>query len=83
MWEPRTVRLLTECSRDVAALRRARPLSPSAPATIRNQLCTTLTDDSNAIEGNPLSLRVTTVMLEGQTVQGKPLRDHLKVVELA
>ena len=83
MWEPRTVRLLAQCDGDVAALQRARPLSPSALAKIRDQLRTTLTYASNAIEGNTLSLRETMVVLEGQTVQGKPLRDHLEAVDHA
>lgn len=42
-----------------------------------------LTYSSNAIEGNTLSLRETMVALEGQTVQGRPLRDHLKAVDHA
>ncbi len=83
MWEPRTIRLLAQCDADAAAFEQARPLSAGVLAKIRHQLRITLTYTSNAIEGNTLSLRETMVVLEGQTIQGKPLRDHLEAVDHA
>lgn len=38
------------------------------------------TYNSNAIEGNTLTLRETALVLRGITVARKPLKDHLEVV---
>lgn len=38
------------------------------------------TYDSNAIEGNTLTLQETAMVLEGITIDTKPLKDHLDVV---
>ncbi len=83
MWEPPTACLLAQCDADAAALEHARPLSAGVLDKIRGHLRITLTYASNAIEGNTLSLRETMVVLEGQTVPGKPLRDHLEAVDHA
>ena len=47
-------------------------------ARLRDELMIEYTYDSNAIEGNTLTLRETRLVIEeGITVGGKPLRDHL------
>jgi Fic family protein len=74
---------LARCDRDAARLRQARPLAPDVLAKIRDHLRVALTYGSNAIEGNTLTLQETAVVLEGQTVGGKPLRDHLEAVDHA
>lgn len=38
------------------------------------------TYNTNAIEGNTLSLEETSLVLEGITIAGKPLREHLEVI---
>lgn len=38
------------------------------------------TYNSNAIEGNTLTLRETAMVLEGMTIDQKPLKDHLEAV---
>ena len=55
-----------------------RPLSPAMVAKLKDELMIEYTYDSNAIEGNTLTLRETRLVIEeGITVGGKPLRDHL------
>lgn len=47
---------------------------------LREDLIVRWTYHSNAIEGNTLTLRETKVVLEGITVGGKPLKDHLEAI---
>jgi Fic family protein len=63
-----------------AALDALRPLSSATAASLRAALSLEWTYHSNAIEGNTLTLRETRVVLEGITVGGKSLRDHLEAV---
>lgn len=55
-----------------------RPLPPNTVASMREKLLLEWTYHSNAIEGNTLTLRETKVVLEGITVGGKSLREHLE-----
>jgi Fic family protein len=57
-----------------------RPLSPEVVRTLRDELILNWTYHSNAIEGNTLTLLETKVVLEGITVGGKLLREHIEVV---
>lgn len=57
-----------------------RPLSPSELERLRKEFVTEYTYNSNAIEGNTLTLRETSLVLEGVTVSEKPLREHLEAV---
>jgi Fic family protein len=61
----------------------AGPLAPATSASLREALRVEHTYASNAIEGNTLTLQETRAVLEGVTVAGKPLRDHLEAVDLA
>ena len=56
------------------------PLSECAAKGIREKLLLDWTYNSNAIEGNTLTLIETKVILEGITIGGKTLREHLEVV---
>lgn len=57
-----------------------RPLEKSIIKKLENSLRTNYIFNSNAIEGNTLTLKETDVILEyGLTVKGKPLKDHLEV----
>lgn len=47
---------------------------------IHEQMVLDWTYNTNAIEGNRLTLRETQLILEGITVGGKPLREHLEVI---
>lgn len=56
-----------------------RPLPKSAIEKLRDQLRIEMTYNSNAIEGNSLTLKETFLVInEGLTVKGKPLKDHLE-----
>ncbi|MCT4507838.1 MAG: Fic family protein [Tepidibacter sp.] len=57
-----------------------RPLPNYTLKSIREHLLLEWTYNSNAIEGNTLTLQETKVVLEGITVGGKSLREHLEVV---
>lgn len=56
-----------------------RPLSKEVFKKLREQFEIELTYNSNAIEGNSLTLKETYLVInEGVTIKGKPLRDHLE-----
>jgi Fic family protein len=63
-----------------ARLDAARPLPRHTLASLRDQLALEWTYHSNAIEGNTLTLRETQVVLEGITVGGKSLTEHLEAI---
>lgn len=48
--------------------------------TLREKLLLEWTYNSNAIEGNTLTLKETKVVLEGITVGGKTMREHLEII---
>lgn len=57
-----------------------RPLPTYTLKSVREKLLLEWTYNCNAIEGNTLSLIETKVVLEGITVGGKMLREHLEVI---
>nr|WP_041444889.1 Fic family protein [Syntrophobotulus glycolicus] len=57
-----------------------RPLTPGETARLRDEFMIEFTYNSNAIEGNTLTLQETALVLEGITIDQKPLKDHLEVV---
>lgn len=57
-----------------------RPMSEETVKSLRESILLEWTYNSNAIEGNTLTLLETKVVLEGITVGGKSLREHLEVV---
>lgn len=57
-----------------------RPLPPAAVKNIHEDLVLRWTYNSNAIEGNTLTLIETKVVLEGITIGGKSLREHFEAV---
>ncbi|MFA7702876.1 MAG: Fic family protein [Patescibacteria group bacterium] len=60
-------------------LNKLRPLPTSAISKIREQFEIEMTYNSNAIEGNSLTLKETFLVInEGITVKGKPFKDHLE-----
>ncbi|CDW92600.1 MULTISPECIES: Fic family protein [Thiomonas] len=63
-----------------ALLDARRPLPPATLASLHDKLALEWTYNSNAIEGNTLTLRETQVVLEGITVGGKSLREHLEAI---
>lgn len=63
-----------------AVLDKHRPLDAAIVRNLREDLIVRWTYNSNAIEGNTLTLRETKIVLEGITVGGKALKDHLEAV---
>lgn len=62
---------------------RAHSLPLSLQRDIAEDFKLRYTYDSNAIEGNTLTLHETKVVLEGVTIGGKTLREHLEVINHA
>lgn len=64
-----------------AALDKARPLPPETAKSLRKTLSLLYTYNSNAIEGNTLTLIETKVVVEdGLTIGGKKMREHLEAI---
>jgi Fic family protein len=62
-------------------LNKYRPLSSEEVRRLRDEFLINFTYNSNAIEGNTLTLQETALILkEGITVNEKPLKDHLEAV---
>ena len=61
-----------------ARLDAQRPLPEPVVKNLREDLALRWTYNSNAIEGNTLTLQETKVVLEGITVGGKSIREHLE-----
>ena len=57
-----------------------RPLTYGELNRLRQEFMVEFTYNSNAIEGNTLTLQETAMVLEGMTVDQKPLKDHLEAV---
>ena len=63
-----------------AELDARRPFSAAELRRMREEFAVEYTYNSNAIEGNTLTLRETALVLEGLTIDKKPLKDHLEAV---
>ncbi len=63
-----------------AQLNAMRPLNEAELKRLRDEFVVENTYNSNAIEGNTLTLRETALVLEGVTIGEKPLKDHLEAV---
>ena len=57
-----------------------RPLTAGEVERLREEFMIEFTYNSNAIEGNTLTLKETALALEGMTIDQKPLKDHLEAV---
>ena len=57
-----------------------RPLTPGEVERLRKEFMVEFTYNSNAIEGNTLTLKETAMVLEGMTIDQKPLKDHLEAI---
>lgn len=63
-----------------AALGKRRPLTQGELQRLQEEFLVEFTYNSNAIEGNTLTLRETALVLEGVTIDKKSLKDHLEAV---
>ncbi|WP_018305676.1 Fic family protein [Desulfitobacterium hafniense] len=57
-----------------------RPFTQGELKRLQEKFLVEFTYNSNAIEGNTLTLRETALVLEGVTIDQKPLKDHLEAV---
>lgn len=57
-----------------------RPLSTNTVKSLRENMIVEWTYNSNAIEGNTLTISETKVVLEGITIGGKSMKEHLEII---
>ena len=72
--------LLESIDRKKAELDARRPLTEGEAERLTEQFVVEYTYNSNAIEGNTLTLRETDMVLRGLTIDQKPLKDHMEAV---
>lgn len=71
--------LLNRIEKKYKTIQAKRPLSKTIVKKLKEQLALELTYNSNAIEGNKLTLKETYLVInDGITVKGKSLKDHLE-----
>ena len=75
-----TESLLERIDRKKAELDTMRPLTAGEVARLTEEFTVEYTYNSNAIEGNTLTLRETDMVLRGLTIDRKPLKDHMEAV---
>ena len=61
-------------------LNKRRPLTKGELSRLRDEFMVDYTYNSIAIEGNTLTLKETALVLQGMTIDQKPLKDHLEAV---
>lgn len=73
--------ILAKIDKFQSDLKSMRPLNAAELKRLRDEFIIETTYNSNAIEGNTLTLRETALILqEGITIAEKPLRDHLDII---
>ena len=72
--------LLEMIDRKKIELDSRRPLTEGEVARLNEEFTVEFTYNSNAIEGNTLTLRETDLVLRGPTIDRKPLKDHMEAV---
>lgn len=74
-----SVELLKRIDQKYEIIQSKRPLSKQLVAKLKEQFSLDMTYNSNAIEGNKLTLKETYLVInDGLTVKGKSLKDHLE-----
>ncbi|MBE6953349.1 MAG: Fic family protein [Ruminococcaceae bacterium] len=72
--------VLLDIQRKREKLAQMRPLTQGEVERLAEEFMIEFTYNSNAIEGNTLTLKETAMALEGMTIDQKPLKDHLEAV---
>ena len=72
--------ILLDIQRKREKLYEMRPLTQGEIERLAEEFMIDFTYNSNAIEGNTLTLKETALALEGMTIDQKPLKDHLEAV---
>ncbi len=73
-------KLLNEIDTKLEKLATQRPLTKGEVERLRDEFLVEFTYNSNAIEGNTLTLQETAMVLEGVTIDQKPLKEHLQII---
>ncbi|MEG2633591.1 MAG: Fic family protein [Oscillospiraceae bacterium] len=73
-------KLLCQIDEKAVELSAKRPLTMGEAERLRYEFLVEYTYNSNAIEGNTLTLQETAMVLEGVTIDQKPLKDHLEAI---
>ncbi len=74
------VELFMRIDEKKAEINKYRPLTAGEVQRLREEFLVDFTYSSNAIEGNTLTLKETAMVLEGITIDRKPLKDHLEAI---
>ena len=72
--------LLAQIDLKKVELESRRPLTAGEVARLNEEFIVEYTYNSNAIEGNTLTLRETDLVLRGLTIDSKPMKDHMEAV---
>lgn len=72
--------LFLEIDRKKEEIAKRRPFTKGELQRLQDEFLVEFTYNSNAIEGNTLTLQETAMVLEGVTIDQKPLKDHLEAV---
>ena len=72
--------IFSQIDRKKAELDGRRPLTEGELERLNEEFTVEYTYNSNAIEGNTLTLRETDLVLRGLTIDKKPLKDHIEAV---
>ncbi|AFA49687.1 Fic family protein [Acetobacterium woodii] len=73
-------KLLKNIDNNLEKLSGMRPLTTGEVDRLRDEFLIEFTYNSNAIEGNTLTLQETAMVLEGITIDQKPLKEHLEII---
>jgi Fic family protein len=72
--------MFERCDQLKSELETRRPFPPQTLKSLHDHWVLEWTYNSNAIEGNTLTLKETKVVLEGITIGGKSMREHFEVI---
>jgi Fic family protein len=78
--EDRCTQLLGQIDQAKVTLAAKRPLNRAELEKIRENFIAAFTYNSNAIEGNTLTLAETALVLQGVTISSKPVKEHLEAI---
>lgn len=73
-------KLFKNIDESLEKLSKMRPLTKGEVERLRDDFLVEFTYNSNAIEGNTLTLQETAMVLEGVTIDQKPLKEHLEII---
>ena len=72
--------ILQDVDKKLELLNSKRPLSPNTLKSLKENELVDWTYHSNGIEGNTLTIKETKVVLEGITIGGKSVKEHLEAI---